>query len=207
MKSLTDSLTATADTDQWELHVGVDPDDLRRDAHQVLHHVLPPAIYFSPDGHDGKPLIRCTWAINWLARFAADATHLWALNDDVTVQAQGWDRRILTLEPGQLGLSDYSPSAGWHSNFPVFTAAHHREFRTLFHPRFWGWGADHWICRTYALAGRAKRLFIDLEHAQADQQRQQKIQRFGPAPPTPTEMLIWAQRIKALAQKKDPHDE
>lgn len=167
---------------------------------------LPDQLYFSDAINPEAKLFRCTWAINWLATRARTATHFWALNDDVVVNQFGWDAAILTLNPGEIGLTDFTPAAGWHSNFPAFTRAHLDEFATLFHPNFWGWGADHWICRVAALSGRARWLRIDLDHCQADQQRQARIQAHQPPPPPLRVMNEWAERIKGITDnsKKKP---
>jgi hypothetical protein len=199
---LIDSLWECAATYQWACLVGVDPGDNRTGQANVTHYTLPAALYFTDRTGKNDTLFRCTWAINWLAKQAKDATHFWALNDDVVVDEIAWDRRILALEPGQLGLTDLTPASGWHSNFPAFTRAHLDEFGTLFHPNFWGWGADHWICRTAALARRAHWLHIELAHDQADLGRQRRIQAHQPPPPSPAVRADWIRRLQAIAQKK-----
>jgi hypothetical protein len=185
----------------------VDPGDDRHGQADVIYQTLPAALYFADRTGNGDTLFRCTWAINWLARQAKHFSHFWALNDDVVVDTIGWDQRILTLEPGQLGLTDLTPASGWHSNFPAFTRAHLEEFGTLFEKTFWGWGADHWICRTYALARRARWLHIELQHDQADLGRQRRIQAHQPPPPAQAVMLEWVKRIMSIDKKTEAGNE
>ena len=177
----------------------MDPGDRREDLDQIRHYELPAALYFRDAADRNTRLFRPTWALNWLARKARNASFFWALNDDVQIAGNGWDAKILGLERHELGLTDFTPESGWHSNFPVFTRAHLEEFATLFHPSHWGWGADHWICRTYALAHSARWLQIELHHHQADAERQRRIQAHQPPPPDLSVQIAWAHRIQSLA--------
>ena len=159
-------------------------------------------MYFASIANPNNRLFRPSSAINWLARHAEPHTHYWALNDDAVVRTPGWDERILELEQGWLGMSDYSPAGGWHSNFPVFTLRHLETFETLFHPAHWGWVADQWICKTYTLADRAKPLGIHILHHQADQVRQREIYQHQPRDPSYDEQLRWARIIASTAHEK-----
>jgi hypothetical protein len=120
----------------------------------------------------------------------------------VTINTQGWDERILRVPQGWLALSDHSPDAGWHTNFPIVTASHVQCFRTFFPWHFWGWGADHWLTRTYREVGRTVRLHIDLDHNQADATRQRLTQLAGPKPPTEHFRAAWKLAITHLCAKK-----
>lgn len=206
-QKLLDSLWEHATTENWACLVGVDPGDNRIGQANVTCYTLPAALYFPDRTGKADKLFRPTWALNWLAKKAKAATHFWALNDDVVVNQLGWDERILDLQPGQLGLTDLTPESGWHSNFPAFTRAHLTEFGTLFEPTFWGWGADHWICRTAALAGQARWLRIAIDHAQADTSRQRRIQAHQPKPPPETTRSAWIRRLKAIAQQRGAGNE
>jgi hypothetical protein len=163
---------------------------------------LPAHMYFRSIPEPSKILFRPSSAINWLARHAEPHTHYWALNDDAQVRTPGWDERLLELEQGWLGMSDYSPAGGWHSNFPVFTRKHLETFESLFHPAHWGWVADQWICKTYTLADRAQPLGIHINHQQQDPTRQRAIYQHQPTDPSADEQQRWARIIAAIAKKK-----
>ena len=114
-----------------------------------------------------------------------------------------WDERILELPQGYLGMSDYSPAGGWHSNFPVFTRQHLETFETLFHPMHWGWIADQWICKTYTAAARRLPLGIHILHHQADQLRQRAIFQHQPDGPSDDEQQRWAHIIAATSTRAE----
>jgi hypothetical protein len=202
LERLVDTLWARARGDQWHIYVGLDVRDHRKELPQTKYVQLPKHMYFRSVSDPAKTLFRPSSAINWLARNAPIATHYWALNDDAVVLTPGWDERIMELPQGWLGMSDYSPAGGWHSNFPVFTLRHLETFRTLFHPRHWGWVADQWISKAYTIAERALPLGIHILHHQADQARQQAIYHHQPDDPDVSEQLRWAKIISATAQKK-----
>ena len=179
----------------------------RKDTPQVTYRRLPEHMYFNSIAAPNTRLFRPSAAINWLARRADPATHYWTLNDDAVIRTPGWDERILSLPQGWLGMSDYSPAGGWHTNFPVFTRRHLETFETLFHPNHWGWVADQWICRTYTIADKCMPLGIHILHHQADQLRQRAIYHHQPDDPPNEEQERWARIIESTAddiKQKEP---
>lgn len=199
-----DSLFRTSRGKHWHIFAGVDPETRRRETALVTYCRMPDHMYFRSIPEPNIRLFRPSSAINWLARHAPPHTHYWALNDDAIVRTPGWDERILELPQGWLGMSDYSPAGGWHTNFPVFTHRHLETFETLFHPNHWGWVADQWICRAYTLAERCRPLGIHILHHQADQIRQRAIYHHQPDDPSEDEQQRWARIIAATAAKPTP---
>jgi hypothetical protein len=179
--------------------VGIDPETNPQPLSRTRFVRCPDALYKHITAPRPARLFKGTWCINWLALLSPTYTHYWALNDDVEITSEGWDTKILKIPQGWLGLSDISPEAGWHTNFPVFTVKHLQAFRTLFPWHFWGWGADHWITRTYREVGRTLRLWIDLHHNQADSNRQRLTQLAGPQPPSDRFREAWKARIHSLS--------
>lgn len=106
---------------------------------------------------------------------------------------------MLAVAQGWLGIAGDPGQEPSHCDFPVFTWQHLENFRTLFHPEQWGWGADHWLTQAYLRAQRTQPIALTLTHRPADQARQAAINLWEPDAPTSAALIRWARTISSSA--------
>jgi hypothetical protein len=181
------------------VYVGLDPGTPRVDLSLVLSFALPQSLYISEPAPPNRTLLRTAPAYNWLARQIEPHTHYWVLGDDVSIETNAWDSGIAAVPPGWLGIAGELADQDSHCDFPIFTWEHLERLGTLFHPRQWGWGADHWVYQVYRQADRVRATGIKLKHAPTDPDRQQAIAELQPDPPDRSVTLSW---IRAINERR-----